>query len=416
MFRLRNPIQRYDWGSLVLLPAMLGVEPDGTTQAELWMGAHPSAPSAVQHHGEWIGLDAVIAAEAEAMVGPAVRARFGDTLPFLFKVLAAAEPLSLQLHPDLAAARAGFAREEAAGLARHDGARRYPDANHKPELLVALEPFDVLSGFRTPRDIAALLVAFGLASPWVELAAGGDAGRLCAALWALPGHEQEVLADRVLQAATTAGSAAITGFADEADFVRRAGARHPRDVGLVVGLCLNRLRLQPGQAAFAGAGRLHSYLHGFGLEIMANSDNVVRGGLTSKAVDVTELLALLVTTPDAPVPISPSPAPAGPGSEHASTEAWFPVSVEEFALSRFDLRGDVRPVASPGPEILCCVDGVVDVVVQGGLRAGPTGGASETLTRGQSVFVPAAQHGYQLRGAGTVYRASVGLHAPLWGS
>ena len=178
IFRLRNPIQRYAWGSVERLPRFLGVEPDGTPQAELWIGAHPSAPSLALYGADEVPLPQLIAFDPGRMLGAAVLTRFGAQLPFLFKVLAAAEPLSLQVHPDAEQARAGFAREEAAGLAPGDPRRTYRDPNHKPELLCALDGFDVLSGFRPVDEIVAVFEAFGLHPGWVETDMGGSTAPL----------------------------------------------------------------------------------------------------------------------------------------------------------------------------------------------------------------------------------------------
>ncbi|MEZ5266637.1 MAG: mannose-6-phosphate isomerase, class I [Acidimicrobiales bacterium] len=404
MYRLHNTIQRYDWGSTTLLPRLLGIPPDGTPQAELWMGAHPAAPSHVQLADRRVSLAALLASDPQRHLGAAVTARFGPQLPFLLKVLAAARPLSLQLHPDGDAARAGFALEEAAGLDANDPARTYRDPNPKPEVLCALDRFEALSGFRAPPATAELLEAFALDRPWVELARRADAGRLCGALWDLPVAEQAGLADQVT-AAAAAGGAAAARFPREAAFVRSAAAHHPHDVGLVVGLCLNRLRLLAGQALYAPANRLHAYLEGIGVELMANSDNVVRAGLTTKAVNVAELRRLLEVEPVQPRALEAETDPV-------TGEARYRTPAEEFALSRFLLEGDRVAVRSPGPEILLCTDGGADLVELPGAGAGAGAGAvALALDRGDSVFVPAATAGYRLRGVGTVYRAQVGFLA-----
>jgi mannose-6-phosphate isomerase len=392
VFPLRNPVQRYDWGSPDALPRLLGTEPDGTPQAELWLGAHPAAPSLVEIDGRPAGLEGLIAADPAGMLGGAVLARFGPTLPFLFKVLAAAQPLSLQVHPGERQAREGYARDEAAGLAPDDPRRTYRDAHHKPELLCALERFEVLSGFRPAAQIAEQFEAFDLPAGWVALARAGDPGRLCAALWALDDDGRHQLLAAV-SAAARSGSPADARFGAEAGFVRRATDRFPGDIGALVGLCLNRLQLSAGQGVFAAAGRLHSYLEGVGVELMANSDNVVRAGLTTKAIDVDELLRLLDTTADIPAALEPL-------IDEVTGEARFPVQVDEFCLSSFRLDGERIEVDSPGPEILLCVDGAAEVD-----QPGP----GWALPRGASLFVPASTARYRLHGRGAVYRAAVGL-------
>lgn len=395
IFRLRNPIQRYGWGSVERLPRFLGVEPDGTPQAELWMGAHPSAPSLVVHETGELPLPQLIAFDPGRMLGAAVLTRFGAQLPFLFKVLAAAEPLSLQVHPDAEQARAGFARDEAAGLALDDPRRTYRDPNHKPELLCALDGFDVLSGFRPADEVVAVFESFGLHPGWVDLARQGDVARLCAAMWDLPPADRATLA-------TSIGAAALRGgpvdrrLPREAAFVRLVAARYPGDIGVLVGLCLNRLQLDAGEAMFAPAGLLHAYLGGFGLELMANSDNVVRAGLTTKTVDLHELRRLVV-------PGCGSSGPMLAAADPLTGELRFPVTADEFALSSFVLTGSPVAVPSPGPEILICVDGGADVIAEDGTRV--------SLGRGESAFVAAAAARYWVEGVGELYRAAVGLFA-----
>jgi len=395
IFRLRNPIQRYAWGSPDRLPRFLGVEPDGTPQAELWMGAHPSAPSMVECHEHLVPLDRFIAANVEQTLGATVAARFGSQLPFLVKLLAAERPLSLQVHPDATQARAGFEREEADGLAVDDPTRNYRDPNHKPELLCALDHFDVLSGFRSAGDCSAVLEAFGLHHSWGGLAAKEGVAVLCGALWDLDIDEQKGLADAVRRAAVPGGPAARR-FPREADFVRVAFDSHGLDVGLVVGLCLDRVRLNVGEALFAPARVLHAYLDGFGLEVMANSDNVVRAGLTAKHVDVAELRALL----DDQAPPSRKVTPV---LDDRTGELVYPQQVEEFSLSSFMLDGDPVPLASPGPEVLVCTDGGVDVI--------GSDGTTYAIERGGSLFVPAVEKSYRLRGVGQLYRTRVGMLA-----
>lgn len=396
MYRLHNTVQRYDWGSTTLIPRLLGVPPDGTPQAELWMGAHPSAPSLVQLPDRRVALGALIAADPARHLGPLVLARFGPFLPFLFKVLAAAEPLSLQLHPDAADARAGFEREEAAGLDPTDPRRTYRDPNPKPEILCALDRFEALSGFRAPDAIAARFEAFGLDRSWIDLALRREPGDLCGALWDLAPEQQRALALAVGAAAALGGPAAAR-FPREAEFVRTAASRHGADVGLVVGLCLNRLRLLAGQALYAPAGRLHAYLEGIGVELMANSDNVVRAGLTTKAMAIDELRRLLDGRATRPETLLPA-------VDEATGEARYATPAEAFALSSFLLEGEPVAVRSPGPEILLCTDGGADVVDE-------ATGAALALERGDSLFVPAACAGYRLEGMGTLYRAQAGCCA-----
>lgn len=380
MRRLKNPIQPYAWGSLTAIPRLLGVEPSGEPQAELWLGAHPSAPSEVVGDGP---LDAVIARAPDALLGAPVVARFGPSLPFLFKVLAAAQPLSLQAHPSLAQARAGFAREEAAGVPRTAAHRNYKDANHKPELLCALGPFHALCGFRRVADSVALLRGLGL--PLADRLEREGLAATFAHVMTLPDGERRALAASVAEACAARPP---EGFEAECAWAVKLAERYPGDVGLVGALLLNLVTLQEGEALYLPPGNLHAYLEGVGVEIMANSDNVLRGGLTTKHVDVPELLSVL----------SFEEGPARVLSPTGSPEAVYETPAAEFRLSRVDVAGPVT-LARRGPEVLLVTRGAVEATC---------GGEVLDLAQGESIFVGADEPTLELDGDGRVFRATVG--------
>ncbi|MPY96182.1 MAG: mannose-6-phosphate isomerase, class I [Acidimicrobiia bacterium] len=374
---LRGRVQHYDWGSPTAIPELLGQPPDGQPWAELWLGAHPAAPADVLVGGAWLPLDGVIAADPAPLLGPACLDHFGPHLPFLVKVLAAARPLSLQVHPSPAQAVEGFAREEAAGIPRHAPDRTYRDPWHKPELLCARTPFRALSGFRGAEEAADVLDAFGLD----QLAKRARADGLAAAFWALwdvpPRHR-----GRLVDAAAEAAAARPSGLAAEADLVARLAALHPEDVGVVAALLLNLVLLAPGEAIYARAGRLHAYVEGVGVEIMATSDNVVRGGLTSKHVHVEELRRILRVEPEEVVP-------------QAETADGWPTPAPEFHLSRLapGERAEVH-----GPEVLLSLDGPAEV-------------AGARVEHGGALFVPAALGAYDVDSGAPLYRCRAGLVA-----
>ena len=294
MQRLTGVIQPYAWGSRTAIPELLGVEPTGEPQAELWFGAHPLAPSTVD--GE--PLDKVVAEDPVGVIGRASVEAFGPRLPFLLKVIAAAQPLSLQAHPSREQAEAGYAREQAAGVPRDAPHRTYRDGWPKPELLCALVETEALCGFREPRETYHMFDKVGVSSALELVAplANDDvptAERLrvvFSRLLRLKPDERSVISE-VAQAAEAA-----KGPDDLASFARTAwelNAYYPGDPGVLAALLMNRITLQSGDALFMPPGNLHAYLRGGGVEIMANSDNVMRGGLTPKYVDVDELLAIL---------------------------------------------------------------------------------------------------------------------------
>lgn len=365
---LETVIQPYAWGSRTFIPHLQGRAPSERPEAELWLGAHAAAPSRVVRDGAPRSLIDVIAADREREVGPGQ-----DALPFLLKVLAAETPLSIQAHPSLEQARAGYAREEAAGIPRDAAHRCYRDANHKPELICALTPFSALCGFRTLDETRALFAALDLEPPR-DVRGTFEA-------W-LAGSQP---VDDVI-AACRAHPLVI-----EAAWATRLADLYPGDVGAACSLLMNLVELAPGEALYLPAGNLHAYLRGAGVEVMASSDNVLRGGLTPKHIDVPELLRV-VDFSGGPVPVVRPRAEPG-GEEIYDTPA------PEFRLSRIALRRDTPfSPARRGPEILLCTGGELAV---GGLR----------LASGQAAFVPAGDPPYEASGEGTLFRATPGARA-----
>ncbi|MFI1722844.1 mannose-6-phosphate isomerase, class I [Streptomyces sp. NPDC020489] len=381
MDRLDNTIRPYAWGSTTAIPELLGVAPSGEPQAEMWMGAHPGAPSRTARGT----LVEVIEADPEGELGARTVARFGPRLPFLLKVLAAGAPLSLQVHPDLAQAKEGYADEERRGIPIDAGHRNYKDANHKPELICALTEFDGLCGFRAPDQTADLLAGLGVDSlkPYVDLLhAHPEDAALREVLTAVLGADREEMARTVGE--TAAACARLGGaYAPYADIAHH----YPGDPGVIAAMLLNHVRLQPGEALFLGAGIPHAYLSGLGVEIMANSDNVLRCGLTPKHVDVPELLRVVRFEAADPGVLRPEASPDG--------EEVYETPIDEFRLSRYVLPegGAAHDLTRPTPQILLCTAGSV--------RAG-----EHRLGPGQSVFVPAGEKA-EVTGTGTVFRAGV---------
>ncbi|MFG2601244.1 mannose-6-phosphate isomerase, class I [Streptomyces sp. NPDC048462] len=400
MDRLSNTVRPYAWGSTTAIPALLGVAPTGEPQAEMWMGAHPGAPSRITRTGPATAPDAasgtpqpaaeqplteVIAADPVGELGRPAVEKFGPRLPFLLKLLAAGAPLSLQVHPDLAQAQQGYADEERRSVPIDAAHRTYKDANHKPELICALTPFDGLCGFRRPIEAAEAMEALGVDSlkPYADL---------------LRAHPEEAALREVLTAILTADPAqmteTVTAAAAAAERLGGAYAPYariahhfPGDAGVIAAMLLNYVQLQPGEALFLGAGVPHAYLDGLGVEIMANSDNVLRCGLTPKHIDVPELLRIVRFEATDPGILRPEASPSG--------EEVYETPVDEFRLSRFDLSagGDPVDLTAATPQILLCTAGAP--------RTGDLG-----LVPGESVFVPAGEKA-EVSGTGTLFRATV---------
>ncbi|MEU5521137.1 mannose-6-phosphate isomerase, class I [Streptomyces sp. NPDC047860] len=381
MDRLDNTIRPYAWGSTTAIPRLLGTEPTGEPQAEMWMGAHPGAPSRTDRGT----LDEVIDADPERELGPDAVAKFGPRLPFLLKLLAAGAPLSLQVHPDLTQAKEGYADEERRNVPVTAPHRNYKDANHKPELVCALTEFDGLCGFRDPLSAAGLLDGLGVDSlkPYVDLLhAHPEEAALREVLTAILTADPEEMARTVTE--TAAACDRLGGaYAPYADIAHH----YPGDPGVIAAMLLNHVRLQPGEALFLGAGVPHAYLDGLGVEIMANSDNVLRCGLTPKHVDVPELLRIVRFEAREPGILRPE---AGPDGEEV-----YQTPIDEFRLSRYVLpeSGATHDLTLATPQIL--------LGTAGSLRAG-----EHELTPGRSVFVPAGEQAH-VSGTGTLFRATV---------
>jgi mannose-6-phosphate isomerase len=390
---LDNTIQAYAWGSYTAISSLRGdTTPAASPEAELWMGAHPLAPSKLSGSGE--SLIQVIANAPEANLGPSVVARYGAKLPFLLKVLAAETPLSLQAHPSPEQAAEGFAADEAAGIPLESPLRNYKDRSHKPELLCALTEFWALCGFRDLAETLALIEELELPELLplrAQLTHASSKIALKSAFSSLmlsPATEQRQLALRVAEACRT--KRASSRFAAELGWAARLGDMYPGDVGVVSALLLNLVRLQPGEAVYLPAGNLHAYLGGMGVEIMASSDNVLRGGLTPKHVNVTELLRVL--------DFQPLRATAVLAQRHGA-ELCYETPAREFRLSYFDVTGEQPlPVAVDGPEIWLVTSGHVALTA---------GGHGVTLSGGRSAFVQAQSRQLELSGSGRVFRAKV---------
>lgn len=418
MEALRTTIQPYAWGSTTAIPQLLGEQPTGRPQAEMWIGAHPIAPSKVVRGGVELGLDDAVAADPPGELGASTAERFGR-FPFLLKILAAAAPLSLQAHPSAAGARAGFAAEESGGVPRDAPDRNYRDDWPKPEIACALTPFQALAGFRPVADSLPVLQALAAAAPGgplaglvAELAAASDpAAGLAATLRAVlepTGADRAELAAAVAAAAQAPGSGSASGsasgsgsggvpagVAEQVAFVRSLAAGHPGDPSVLVALLLNRITLAPGEAVFLPAGNLHAYLSGTAVELMASSDNVLRGGLTSKHVDVAELLSVLDTTPRPPDLVR-----AVAVSDH---EFAYPTPTPQFRLSRIEVAEGATAVAGDpgGPQLLLCVAGSAELASRSG---------SLSLGSGRAAYARAGDGELLVRGtpAATVFRAVPG--------
>lgn len=368
---LTPALMRFDWGSSQGIPDLLGFAADGAPYAEAWWGAHPSAPSRTASGP----LDAVIAADPVGALGAGVAQNYGR-LPYLLKVLSIAQPLSIQVHPTLERARAGFAAEEESGVDIHDLARTYKDPSHKPEMLVAVTQMTVLSGFRPERELMTDLEQMGDAGAALRaaLSGGGIEGYVTAALTADHGAALAALAEG---ACCTSPQAKIAG---------EALSHFERDAGALIALAMNAVTLSPGDALYTPAGTVHCYISGDGVEIMASSDNVVRAGLTHKPINAALLRDLAVLAPG---------TPAVPRESVVGAARRFSTDATEFELV---VVRDGQFDAESGPRICLAID--ADARVTTALDA-------TMLEKGEAVFVGANEGPAHVETSGVVVIASV---------
>jgi mannose-6-phosphate isomerase len=396
---MQNPIQPYAWGSHSAIAELLGEQvPSEQPQAELWMGAHPKSPSRVWYQERWQPLDQIIARNAKEILGVRVLKKFSHRLPYLFKVLAADQPLSIQAHPDKNQAQEGFNRENNAGIALDASHRNYKDDQHKPECICALTPFLGMCGFRQAAAIRSLTVpiwplqhdnALKMLENNLDAIGLRD---FFTYLMKLDSDTCRALIDHVIAKATIKREHDIAY-----EWILRLNERYPYDIGVLSPLMLNMIHLRPGQALFLPARQLHAYLEGLGIELMANSDNVLRGGLTPKHVDVSELLKVIDFKPYIAQILLPQ--------DFGSPEKMYSSRAEEFALSVIDLS-DSKPFVSskvsPGPAILFCT--------QGEATLSWTQSENEmVIMKGQSVFIPDSVTTYTLKGDAEFYKACVNI-------
>jgi mannose-6-phosphate isomerase len=391
MWQLTCAVRHYPWGSRTVIPDLLGQpSPADRPHAELWVGAHPGDPSVLD---DGRPLDKAISVDPEVLLGARVAERFGARLPFLLKALAADTPLSLQAHPTIEQAQAGYAAEEAAGIPREDPTRTFRDPHHKPELLLALTTVEALCGFRPIEGslhCLAKLEVPELKPSIAALARGGLRAVIMQLLTLDPGPRRE-LVEAVAESASRFVAAEDPEFINTYTWAARLAAAYPGDPGVVISLMCNHLKLAPGEAVFLPAGNLHAYLSGAGIEVMASSDNVLRGGLTGKHGDLAALIEVLDFT-DGRIPtLRPVP---GPGGMH------YPVPVEDFDLTRAEVREDEpATLTASGPQVVLCTEGRAVLASADG---------ELVLEKGCSAFVPAGSP-VSARGAAVLFRATTNL-------
>jgi len=381
LVKITNTARDYAWGSKTLIPDYFGTPASGREMAEIWYGTHDGSPARLVETSETL-----------------ISALGGDQLPFLLKILAADSPLSIQAHPNSEQASEGFARENAAGIGLQASDRNYKDDRHKPEMIVALSEFEALCGFKTAKQIRNLLESMldptevsdglrSLVSHWLELFDGEDGLRkLFADIANRRGNLDGVTAELTQQANLSA----------QFELAARLNILYPGDPGVILALLMNHVWLEPGEALFLPAGNIHAYLSGLGVEVMASSDNVLRGGLTPKHVDVAELERVLN--------FEGGPAELVRTRELSRGLVEFVAPVDDFILYRADLSGDVvlADLNIPGASIVLCTAG--EIAISNSIEE------RLVLQRGEAAYLGADAKKFSLAGSGTAFMATSSLN------
>lgn len=389
LLRLRNSARDYAWGSTTLIAELQGRTPSGNPEAEVWFGDHPANP-AITDDGRT--LDTWLAEEAAQM----------GRLPYLLKLLAAGSPLSIQAHPSKAQAELGFAREESAGIPRDAPGRTYRDRNHKPELLVAIsDEFHALAGLRSLVDTRRLVSILGPGakplrdridkSP-ISINERGRRISLAEIVGWLLSPQAAADVTKIIDAAVAARS---DEFSEELRLVRSLADMYPADPGVVIAMLMNQVTLQRGEGLFIPAGTLHAYIGGLGVEIMASSDNVLRGGLTPKYIDARELVAILDPVPNSITLIRPTAVAEG--------VVEYPVPIDDFRLRRVTIAHPrERLVTIDGPSVVLVVEGSIVVAEDG--RHEPI-----RMSAGDAALVTDERENLVIAGCGEAFIAGPGL-------
>ena len=383
IYTMKNSIKNYAWGSKTFLSKLMGQEThNATPQAELWMGTHPQGVSEIQKGDEWLSLDKFIFNHPDSALGNTIARQCDNNLPFLFKILAIGKPLSIQVHPDVHQAVSGYERENKHNIPLSASNRNFKDKSPKPELVCALTPLWAMCGFRSYEDIQ---------KNFLPIRSNID---LCQPDQTIDDFFYQLLhldnshKNKLITAATR--YAKSNKDQSHWQWVMRLSELFPDDIGVLAPLFLNTICLSPGEGLFLQPGLLHAYLDGNAIEIMCNSDNVIRGGLTTKHIDIETLLEIVSTQNVDIHPIQPKMVT--PNEWHYS------IPINNFSLTRYDiLHNHCLKISVNGPEVLLCIKGNIRISQETG---------NLLLKPGMSAFVSYDAKCYTIDGDGVVYKAS----------
>ena len=391
-YRLNNPIREYAWGSTGMMTLIKGIEnPENKVMAEMWLGAHTSASSILSTDDGEIALDKFIEQDPVKALGQKTANKFNEKLPFLMKILAAETPLSIQAHPNKEQALEGFERENAEGLSLNSPLRNYRDANHKPETIMALSPFTALCGFRKVAEIFELIkltVSTNMRSE-LELLKKKDISGFLQSMIGLDPIRKKLLLNEFRSAA----SSRLSMRHEAIPLSMELTYMFPGDVTALMPMMMNIVTIEPGMALNIPAGVLHTYISGLGIELMASSDNVVRGGLTQKAMDVKELLKIGIFEGKELLPYAPTPTASGINV--------YETNADEFSLTEIKPESGTPAVVSntSSPQIFLCVEGDAEIKFEDG--------ASCVLKSSESIYILGETGSYSVNGECRIFAASI---------
>jgi len=385
IFEMKNPIKNYAWGSRTFLSDLMNQATTSEPQAELWMGVHPQGMSQVKTVSGWSSLASIISKEPEMVLGQSIAKKFDNQLPFLFKILAIDQPLSIQAHPDQNQAIEGFNQENQLNIPLTASNRNFKDASPKPELVCALTPLWVMCGFRSFKAIQENFAFLAAQSLFQQETTDNP---LLSFFYHLM-HQDSDQTDILIQSAVNYGKNRTEAHWH---WVCKLATLFSNDIGVLAPLFLNTICLKPNESLFLSPGVLHAYLDGNAVEIMCNSDNVIRGGLTIKHIDIQALLDIVTY---APFEVNPMVA-----TQDAQNMGWrYPASCDCFSLIRYDIKHNDKPltISVDGPEILLCVRGTVDICYRD---------QKIVLHPGKSAFVSYSAKKYTITGDGMVFKGT----------
>lgn len=384
---MQNVIQDYAWGSTSSIQQLFDIpNPENKPQAEIWMGAHSNGCSKIEYQGDFLRLDTIINQDKSNVLGERTKQKF-DELPYLFKVLAAEKALSIQVHPDKKAAEVGFDKENKAGIDLKASNRNYKDPNHKPELVYALTSYQAMNGFRNYADIIKPFEKMDVPALNVPLSAFKNnqtqtgLTAFFEAILSLEGEQKSSALDALL------AHVEKNVECPTAALILDLSKQYPGDVGLFAPLMLHVITLKPGEAMFLDACTPHAYIKGTGLEIMANSDNVLRAGLTPKYMDIPELIANTICQPKPNNDILLAPI-------EEKNAKHYPIPVDDFKFSVYETEAE-----------LTCDSAEIIFAINSDVTLTHSSGYVLVLTKGQSAFVPCSTGEYKVLSSGCFARA-----------